>query len=47
MDPKKKMLKTDSSETGRFSTTGPATVSGVLALAKSKVYSTKYNYEKD
>jgi len=39
MDPKKKMLKTDSSETGRFSTTGPATVSGVLALAKSKANS--------
>jgi len=36
MDPKKKVLKTNSSETGRFSTDGSATVSGVLALANSK-----------
>ena len=37
LDPKKRVLKTDSSETGRFSTDGSATVSGVLALASSKV----------
>ena len=37
VDPNGKVLHTDTSETGRFSSAGPATVSGILALAKPQV----------
>ena len=37
VDSKKKVLNTETSETGRFSSEGPGTVSGVLAVPQSQV----------
>ena len=37
VDSKRKVLHTDTSETGRFSSAGPTSVSGVLALPQSQV----------
>ena len=44
VDSKRKVLNTDTSETGRFSSEGPGTVSGVLAVPQSQVRFSTLNH---